>query len=588
MPRLTIDGRTVDVPRGTTLLQAAKLLDIRIPTLCYHPLIKPFAACRLCVVEVKHEWGDELVPSCHATCRDGMVVNASNAHVLDARRLVLELMLARWPNVPILREYAAELELGRPRFTSPLVDAREDACVLCGLCVRACDELVGANAISMAERGIQRHVATPFDLESEACIACGACAVVCPTQYIKFIPEDYRGRPPEFLLGPNTAIYMPTPQGIPKVPSIDRESCIHFQTGGCEKCVEVCEPGAVNHEMVDEEIEIDVGQVLITTGFDTFDPTPMPQYGYGRLDNVYTGLDLERMLNSTGPTGGQVLLKNGQQPRAVGILHCIGSRDENHHRYCSRVCCMYALKFSHLVKERCPQTEVYNFYIDMRAFGKGYEEFYSRVLHEGANVIRGKVAEVVQAGWSKQEEGTLLIRCEDTLIGRFREIPVDMVILCNAIEPRQDADKVGRVFGLSRSPDGFFLERHPKLDPVATTTDGLFIAGCAQGPKDIPDSVVQAAAAAARMLATISKGVVEIDPVRAEIDEQYCSGCRVCNALCPYNAIDYVADQNVSRVNSALCKGCGTCVAACPAGAITGYGFNDRQIYAELEGVLAI
>jgi heterodisulfide reductase subunit A len=588
MPKLTIDGRAVDVPRGTTLLQAAKLLDIRIPTLCYHPLIKPFAACRLCVVEVQRDWGLELVPSCHATCRDGMVVSASNAHVAESRRMVLELMLARWPNVPLLRQYAAELGLERPRFTSPLCDQREDACVLCGLCVRACDELVGANAISMADRGIQRHVATPFDLVSEACIACGACAVVCPTQHIKFIPEDYRGRPPEFLLGPNTAIYMPSPQGIPKVPAIDRESCIHFQTGGCKKCVEVCEPQAVNHELADEEIEIDVGQVLITTGFDTFDATPMPQYGYGRLDNVYAGLDIERMLNSTGPTGGQVLLKNGKPPRAVGILHCIGSRDENHHRYCSRVCCMYALKFSHLVKERCPQSEVYNFYIDMRAFGKGYEEFYSRVLHEGANIIRGKVAEVVQAGWSKQEEGTLLIRCEDTLIGRFREIPVDMVILCNAIEPRQDAAQVARVFGLSRSPDGFFLERHPKLDPVATTTDGLFIAGCAQGPKDIPDSVAQAAAAAARILATISKGVVEIDPVRAEIDEPYCSGCRVCNALCPYNAIDFVVEQTVSRVNSALCKGCGTCVAACPAGAITGYGFNDRQIYAELEGVLSI
>jgi len=248
---------------------------------------------------------------------------------------------------------------------------------------------------------------------------------------------------------------------------------------------------------------------------------------------------------------------------------------------------MYALKFSHLIKERT-EAEVYNFYIDMRAFGKGYEEFYSRVLHEGANVIRGKVAEVVQAGWSKQEEGTLLVRCEDTLIGRFREIPVDMVVLCNAIEPRQDAEQVRRLFGLSRSPDGFFLERHPKLDPVATTTDGLFVAGCAQGPKDIPDAVAQASAAAARMLATITKGVVEIDPVRAEVIEEYCSGCRTCNSLCPYSAIVYLDDKKVSQVNSTLCKGCGTCVAACPSGALTGYGFADEQINAELDGILAL
>jgi heterodisulfide reductase subunit A len=516
-----------------------------------------------------------------------MVVNTNNKHVLDARRLILEMMLARWPNVPILRKYAEEVGLKAPRFTSALRDEREDACILCGLCVRACDEVVGASAISFADRGIQRRVATPFNLEAEECIACGACALVCPTSHIKFEAEDHQGKPPEFLLGPNTAIYVPTLQSVPRVPVIDAETCIHFKTEGCQECVEVCEPQAINHKMVDEEIELNVGQVLIATGFDGFDPTPMAQYGYGRLNNIYTGLDLERMLNATGPTGGKVLLKNGQPPRAVGVLHCIGSRDENHHRYCSRVCCMYALKFSHLIKERT-EAEVYNFYIDIRAFGKGYEEFYSRVLHEGANVIRGKVAEVVQAGWSKREEGTLLIRCEDTLIGRFREIPVDMVVLCNAIEPRRDAEQIGRLFGLSRSPDGFFLERHPKLDPVATTTDGLFVAGCAQGPKDIPDTVAQAGAAAARMLATIAKGVVEIDPVRAEVDEQYCSGCRICSSLCPYKAIDYLEEKNVSRVNPPLCKGCGTCVAACPSGAITGYGFTDRQIYAELEGVLSV
>jgi len=587
MISLTIDGVTTQVQEGTSILQAAKLLDIKIPTLCYHPLLRPFGACRMCLVQLERKAGYELVTSCNTPAGDGMVVISNSQHVLDARRLVLELLLARWPNVPVLRKMAEEVGLTQVRFPSANRDEAEDACILCLRCVRICEEVVGACAIGYEDRGTQRRVVTPFNQESEACIACGACAHVCPTHHMKFEGEDYRGKPAEFLLGPNTAVYMPTAQGVPKVPSIDREACIHFKTGACLTCEAACEPGAINHEMQDEEIEVDVGQVLVATGYDVFDPTPMAQYGYGRLDNIYTGLELERMLNSTGPTGGRVLLKNGKPPRAVAIVHCIGSRDENYHRYCSRVCCMYALKFAHLIKERT-EAEVYNFYIDIRAFGKGYEEFYSRVLDEGANVIRGKVAEVVQAGWSKREEGTLLVRCEDTLIGRFREIPVDMVVLCNAIEPRRDVAQVARLFGLSRSPDGFFLERHPKLDPVATTTDGLFVAGCAQGPKDIPDVVAQASAAAARMLATISKGVVEIDPVRAEINEDLCSGCRTCIPLCPYSAISYLEDKKVSQVNSTLCKGCGTCVAACPSSSITGYGFSDEQIDAELVGLLSL
>jgi heterodisulfide reductase subunit A len=355
----------------------------------------------------------------------------------------------------------------------------------------------------------------------------------------------------------------------------------------CYECERVCQPGAVDHAMKDEEIEVDVGQILISTGYDIIDAHRISQYGYGKLENVYTSLEFERMLNATGPSGGNVRLKNGMSPRSVAIIHCVGSRDENYNKYCSRVCCMYALKFSHLVKDRT-DAEVYQFYIDMRSGGKGYEEFYQRVLNEGVNVIRGKVAEVVESPRAFREEGNLLIRCEDTLIGKFREIPVDMVVLCNALEPRRDAATVAKTFGINRSADGFFLERHPKLDPVATMSDGIFIAGCAQGPKDIPDSVAQASAAAARILATISKGKVDIDPIRAVIDETYCSGCRVCNNLCPYTAIEFDEQKKVSRVNDVLCKGCGTCVAACPATAISASGFSDKEIFAEMEGLLSV
>jgi heterodisulfide reductase subunit A len=335
--------------------------------------------------------------------------------------------------------------------------------------------------------------------------------------------------------------------------------------------------------------EIEVGQILVSTGFEQFDARKMPQYGYGRYDNVLTALEFERLVSSTGPTGGKVLCKDGLPPRAVGIVHCVGSRDENHHPYCSRVCCMYALKFAHLVRDRTG-ADVYQFYIDMRTFGKGYEEFMGHVLEEGTTMIRGKVAEVVPARGANgggRGEGHLVIRCEDTLIGRFREIPVDMVVLCNALEAPADTSEVRRTMSLSRSPDGFFLERHPKLDPVGTTTDGVYLAGCCQGPKDIPDTVAQAQAAAARVLGLIARGETLIDPVRATIDERYCSGCKTCLDLCPYGAISFDEAANLAAVNDALCKGCGTCVAACPASAVTGAGFTDAQVFAELEGIFA-
>jgi heterodisulfide reductase subunit A len=246
---------------------------------------------------------------------------------------------------------------------------------------------------------------------------------------------------------------------------------------------------------------------------------------------------------------------------------------------------MYALKFSHLVKDRT-EAEVYQFYIDLRAFGKGYEEFYSRILDEDVNIIRGKVAEVVEKHWEDGGNGVLHIHAEDTLIGKFRDIPVDMVVLCNALSPTKDSGEVANIFSLSRSPDGFFLERHPKLDPIGTVNDGIYIAGACQGPKDIPDTVAQAQAAAGRILGMIAKKQVELDPIRAEIDEELCSGCRVCNNLCPYLAITFDEEKKVSEVNATLCKGCGTCVAACPASAISGSGFTDDQIFAEIDAVL--
>ncbi|MBN1643786.1 MAG: FAD-dependent oxidoreductase, partial [Dehalococcoidales bacterium] len=272
----------------------------------------------------------------------------------------------------------------------------------------------------------------------------------------------------------------------------------------CLACVDVCERKAIHHEMKDEDVELNVGAIIVTTGYDLFDPTPMTQYGYGKFPNVYTSLEVERMISSTGYTEGHVQLKDGSTPTSAAIVHCIGSRDKNYHEYCSRVCCMYGLKHAHQIREKTGAT-VYQCYIDMRCFGKSYEEFYKRISGEGVNFIRGKVAQVTDIARTDEEKGKLVVVCEDTLLGTMVRLPVDMVILNVAIEPRKDSGEVARVFGIETDENGFFQEKHYKLDTIGTIADGIFIAGCNQGPKDIPDTVAQAIGAAAKAIALISR-----------------------------------------------------------------------------------
>ena len=348
----------------------------------------------------------------------------------------------------------------------------------------------------------------------------------------------------------------------------------------CRLCWTVCEPDAIDYTMEDELIEVEVGAVILATGYKTFDPRKIPQYGYGRYANVLTGLEFERMVNSAGPTEGKILLKDGSTPKRIAIIHCVGSRDERFNPYCSKICCMYSLKFAHLVKERTG-AEVYNFYIDIRTFGKGYEEFYRRVRSEGVKLIRGLPGEIIQ------RDGKLHLIGENVLLDEMYDYEADMVILGVVLEPREDAEEVRRLFNISCSQDGWFLERHPKLAPVSTFTDGIFLAGACQGPKDIPDSVAQAGAAAAGALALIDAGRVKLEAYTAWIDESACSGCRTCISLCPFGAIDFDEERRVAVVNPALCKGCGVCVAACPSGAATQSHFRDEQIMAEIEAVLA-
>jgi len=422
-------------------------------------------------------------------------------------------------------------------------------------------------------------------VDEKKCTGCGRCQELCPTK----VSNEF-----DIGLSQRKAIYIPFAQAVPNRAVIDARHCRYMQGVKegkdvchlCQKGIEKkgipgCETGAIDFNQTDKFVDIEVGGIIIATGYDTFDPTtPRYEYGYGHLDNVITALEFERMINASGPTSGKLLLKDGTEPKTVGIIHCVGSRDCNYHEYCSQICCMYSMKFSHLIREHAPGTKVYEFYIDLRAVGKAYEEFYNRVLDEGTMFIRGRPSEVIQ------QNGNLLIKSEDTLADCQRLIPVDMVVLSTALQPRTDAEEIARLFRLSRSADGFFLEKHPKLDPVATMNDGIFVVGCCQSPKDIPQSVVQASAAAARVLSLISKGKVEIEATTASINEELCSGCKICSDLCPYNAVSFDQEKLVSRVNEALCKGCGTCVSACPSGAITGKHFTTEQIIAEIEGVL--
>jgi heterodisulfide reductase subunit A len=401
----------------------------------------------------------------------------------------------------------------------------------------------------------------------EVCNGCGECAKSCPIE----VPNEF-----DENLGPRKAIYIPFPQTVPLVYTIDIDHCVK-----CYKCVEACGPGAIDFAQKPEEVEIEVGTIIVATGFNPFDPSVLEEYGYGICENVITGLEFERILSPTGPSGGKIIRpSDGKIPKRIAFIQCVGSRDEKTNPYCSRVCCMYATKQALLIKEKIPYAKILIFYIDLRAFGKGYEEFYKRAQMEGVRYIRGNVAEVVEDAKSNN----LILHAEDTLLGAFVEAEVDLVVLSIGLIPSIETSSLCRILNLSRSPDGFLKEAHPKLRPMDTLVDGIFLAGVAQGPKDIPDCVAQASGAAQRASILMSVGEAEIEATTAEVNEDLCSRCLICVTMCPFNAL--IVKEEAVEVLETLCKGCGSCSAACPSRAIQMKHFNDKQILAELKEAL--
>ncbi|MFC1859974.1 FAD-dependent oxidoreductase [Chloroflexota bacterium] len=416
----------------------------------------------------------------------------------------------------------------------------------------------------------------------------------------KLSPEEIEDRKKRFLsqrrekvkqesIGERLKDFREVSLGYTSEEAINEASrCLAGQMEGCFECHECekqCEAKAIDFGQTDQIIEVEVGSIILATGYDIFDPGLMPQYGYGRYDNILTGLEFERMTCAGGPTEGRVLLKNGKEPESVAIVHCVGSRDKNYHEYCSRVCCMYGLKYAHLLRE-LTKAEVYEMYIDMRCFGEGYEEFYERVSKEGINFVRGKVAEIT----ADPVDGKLIVYAADTVIGKALRVYVDMVILCTALEARSDAEQMAKTFRISQRADGFFLERHVKLDPIATQTSGIFISGCCEGPKDIPDTVAQASAAAAKVLSLVSKGKITLESAIASVDKMRCLGCGRCEEACTFNAPKVIIEDGVllSTVNEALCQGCGACAIACPSGAMSVRHFTREQITSVVDALTEV
>ncbi|MCL4534885.1 MAG: 2Fe-2S iron-sulfur cluster-binding protein, partial [Bacteroidetes bacterium] len=488
MVTFTLDNREVQVEEGLTVLEAARRLGVYIPTLCYHEGISPFGACRLCLVEAVGPRRSRLYTACTYPVEEGLVVRTSSSRVMEARKMMVELLLARCPNVPVIQGLARQFGIEKPAF--PVED---HDCILCGLCVRVCEEVVGKSVLTFVNRGPDREVSTPYDATSEECIACGACAAVCPTGAIRIegLDEAVMSALP---LGPITSIYTPSATSVPKVPVIDPETCIHFRTGNCGICAELCERRAIDHEMQEQEIEVPVGAIVVATGFEPYDARQSEEFGFGRYPNVLSSLQYERLLMAAGPTAGTVVRpSDGRHPKRIAFFQCVGSRDQRH-PYCSSVCCMFATKHAILTRDHDSTASSTIFMMDMRAFGKGFDAYYERAQADyGVRYVRCRPSSIKEVPGSRN----LLVRYQ----ADDREIveeEFDLVVLSVGMEPAANMPALAEALGIELNEFGFC--HTDKFAPLETNRPGIFACGPIVQPCDIPDSVVQGSGAAARSL----------------------------------------------------------------------------------------
>jgi heterodisulfide reductase subunit A len=407
------------------------------------------------------------------------------------------------------------------------------------------------------------------------CSACGECVKVCPIA----VPNEF-----DVGLAVRHGIYTPFAQAVPSTYIIDMNLCLNKDgVIVCDKCVKACDRQAISFETKPVTEELEVGTIIVATGADVFDPTVLPNLGYGKIPNVITSLEFERLINAGGPSGGHLIRPSDRQiPKRVAFVQCVGSRSEKTGKlYCSNVCCMNTIKDSLLIKEHWPDTEIYVFYVDIRAYGKGFEDLYKRARNAGVVFVRGLPAQIVE---DKKTHNVWLIG-ENTLRNEVYRINADMAILSIGLEARKDSETIQRLLTLSRNQDGFFLEAHPKLRPVDAATGGVFFAGCAESPKDIKDSVTQASAAAARAGILMAKGHVTVEAITPITFPEKCKACGLCVKVCPYNAISLNKDLKRVEIIEAACGGCGTCAAECNFGALTQKHFTDEQIIAQIDAI---